>query len=144
MHSPNEVRSYYLDHFNMCSYMLVSEFFTKTGQSLVVKAEPRTVHFAGFTVGETLVKTLVGNCNVHFFLSIIRSRCFFQRLTNVSAKVQRWHVIPPKTTNFKVSFQKPERCVPGLFMDMKVIFTPDEWRYYTDNIRIHCQVVFSL
>ncbi|XP_075263907.1 cilia- and flagella-associated protein 221-like isoform X2 [Convolutriloba macropyga] len=95
------------------------KFFSKLGQSYVVKAEPKSVHFAGFNVGETIVKEL--------------------RLTNVSAKVQRWHIIPPSTPHFKVSFQKPERCVPGLFMDMKVIFTPDEWRYYSDSVRIHCQ-----
>ena len=40
-------------------FLLLLEFFSKLGQSYVVKAEPKSVHFAGFNVGETIVKELV-------------------------------------------------------------------------------------
>ena len=45
----------------MIVYVLLCclEFFSKIGQSNVVKAEPKSLHFAGFTVGEPIVKELV-------------------------------------------------------------------------------------
>ena len=37
---------------------------------------------------------------------------------------------------------KKERLVPGFAIDVQVIFKPDEYKYYTDAIRIFSEVSY--
>ncbi|EDO48935.1 predicted protein, partial [Nematostella vectensis] len=58
-------------------------------------------------------------------------------IANISSETQRMHIIPPSTKHFYIKYNKKERFVPGLFIEVTIEFTPDEWRYYYDCIRIH-------
>lgn len=78
------------------------------------------VHFEGFEIGKTQ-KIIVQLCNV-------------------ARSVVRMHIIPPQTKHFMIKYTKGERLVPGMTMNCVVEFTPDEYRYFYDAIRIHSPV----
>ncbi|XP_074658961.1 cilia- and flagella-associated protein 221-like [Tubulanus polymorphus] len=98
------------------NHLLETKIYSKVAQNSVVQARPSVLHFE---VGRT------NNLEL--------------RLANVSTEVQRYHIIPPQTKYFNIKYTKNERLVPGLTLDCIVEFNPDEWRYYYDCIRIHCQ-----
>ncbi|XP_055061885.2 cilia- and flagella-associated protein 221 isoform X1 [Misgurnus anguillicaudatus] len=100
-------------------HLLETREFTKLKSNSVVQAEPSELHFSGFEVGKDYRKIL--------------------KLVNISSEVISVHILPPLTKNFQIKYIKKCRLVPGLAYTVTVSFHPDEWHYFFDNIRIHCE-----
>ncbi|XDV14664.1 hypothetical protein PO909_014880 [Leuciscus waleckii] len=102
---------------NVPHHLLETRVFGKLKSNSIVQAEPSELHFSGFEVGKDYRKIL--------------------KLVNVSSDVLSVHILPPQTRHFQIKYTKKCRLVPGLAYTVTVLFRPDEWRYFSDNIRIH-------
>ncbi|XP_071487627.1 cilia- and flagella-associated protein 221-like [Diadema antillarum] len=101
------------------NHLLDTKIYHKLSFNDVLQVEPAIVHFPGFEPGKVHRQVL--------------------NIINVSSECQQMHIIPPATHYFKAWYKKRDRLVPGLSMEVTVEFRPDEWRYFYDCIRIHCQ-----
>ncbi|CAH3130560.1 unnamed protein product [Pocillopora meandrina] len=106
------------------NHLLETKIYAKVGQNSILQAKPSVINFSGFKVGEKITRTL--------------------RLANASDESQRMHIIPPSTKFFYIKYTKKEKLVPGMFIEVVVEFTPDDWRYYYDCIRIHTKAEENL
>ena len=100
------------------NHLLETKIYSKVGQNAMVLAKPSVVHFGGFEADKKHIQKL--------------------SIVNASTDVIRMHIIPPQTKYFYIKYNKSERLVPGLTIECTIEFTPDEWRYYYDCIRINC------
>lgn len=58
------------------------------------------------------------------------------RILNTSPSSLRVSIIAPSTQWFKISFDKKGLLAPGMSEDITVTFTPHEWRYYYDTVKV--------
>ncbi|KAK3530210.1 hypothetical protein QTP86_018052 [Hemibagrus guttatus] len=98
--------------------------FAKVKSNNVIVAEPSELHFSGFEVGKEYKQVV--------------------KLINIYPEVIHVHILPTQTKYFRTKCTQKSRLAPGLAHTITVHFSPDEWRYFFDSIRIHCQGEESL
>ncbi|KAG4108040.1 hypothetical protein H8356DRAFT_1379827 [Neocallimastix lanati (nom. inval.)] len=81
-----------------------------------IECIPSIVHFSGFNVNSTQKQ--------------------FIRIVNKSSKKIRINVQPPKTQYFTIEHKKKGYIIPQMSEDVLISFTPDQWKYYYDTIKI--------
>ncbi|XP_027147163.1 cilia- and flagella-associated protein 221 isoform X3 [Larimichthys crocea] len=104
---------------NIPNHLLESKIYVKLNCNRLIQAEPPELHFSGFELEKDYIRIL--------------------KLINVSSEVMNIHIIPTQTKHFQTSYTKKYRLIPGLAYTLKVKFCPDEWRYFYDCVRVHCQ-----
>jgi len=98
--------------------LLEKHSFEQLQRNEVVETRPHVLHFGGFEIHKAHSQVL--------------------RVINISKTSARLSIIAPTTPHFQISFDKKGLLAPGMSEDVTVTFTPHEWRYYHDTVKIFC------
>jgi hypothetical protein len=82
----------------------------------IFEVYPQILRFAGFRAKKTHTKRL--------------------QVKNVSQQPQRLSILPSNTAAFKTRYTKKGQIAPGMFEEIFVLFTPADWKYHYDCIRM--------
>ena len=93
--------------------------FDKIGTNDFIITSPSIIKFEGFETMKLNIKTL--------------------KIINNSTKIQRVHILPPGSAFFRLNFKKKGNIAPGMSELISVHFTPSEYKYFYDVIRIHTE-----
>mmetsp|Transcript_21541 Transcript_21541/g.50695 ORF Transcript_21541/g.50695 Transcript_21541/m.50695 type:complete len:904 (+) Transcript_21541:118-2829(+) len=93
--------------------------FVQQQRNALFECRPSVVHFGGFLLGHDHQQTV--------------------KILNISGASHRIHVLQPQTPFFKFRASKKGVVPPGLSEEILIEFSPTEWRYYYDCIRIHTE-----
>lgn len=107
-------------HLTNTNTLTQNRVYASIGSNGFLVAEPGVVHFGGFEPGKTYSQVV--------------------RVLNKSSVGRRVHIITPTTPHFKATCDsKRGLLAPGLAEEITVEFIPEQWRYYYDCLRIHCE-----
>lgn len=96
-----------------------NQVYARVGRNDILESKPSIVHFGGYAIHKTHIHKV--------------------RVVNISTSSQRVHILNPETPFFKIKVNKKGLIAPGMAEDIEIQFTPNEYRYYYDKIKIHCQ-----
>ena len=92
--------------------------YDNEGENGLFEASPRIVKISGFELNKKIMTKI--------------------DIINKSKYSERIIILPPTSPNFKIRYTKRGQIPPGLSETIYLIFTPNEYKYYTDNICINC------
>eukprot|EP00449_Zooxanthella_nutricula_P039625 CAMPEP_0198597400 /NCGR_PEP_ID=MMETSP1462-20131121/144375_1 /TAXON_ID=1333877 /ORGANISM="Brandtodinium nutriculum, Strain RCC3387" /LENGTH=500 /DNA_ID=CAMNT_0044329061 /DNA_START=36 /DNA_END=1534 /DNA_ORIENTATION=+ len=92
--------------------------FEQLHRNEIIETRPHTLHFGGFQIHKEHSHVL--------------------RILNTSPASLRVSVIGPATKEFRMSFDKKGLLAPGMSEDVTITFTPHEWKYYYDTVKVFC------
>mmetsp|Transcript_72733 Transcript_72733/g.113810 ORF Transcript_72733/g.113810 Transcript_72733/m.113810 type:complete len:859 (-) Transcript_72733:74-2650(-) len=96
--------------------LLEKHSFEQIQRNEVVETRPHILHFGGFQIHKEHSQVL--------------------RVLNISLTSMRVVIIAPSTQYFQISYDKKGLLAPGMSEDITVTFTPHEWRYYYDTVKV--------
>lgn len=107
------------DPITVHDHLFETKIYATIGENECIHTRPSSIHFKGFQIGKKYSQKL--------------------RIINASNESQRMHIIPPSSEDFQIQYQKNEMLVPGMYLEVNVIFNPKSHEYKHDAIRIHSQ-----
>lgn len=98
--------------------ILEKHSFEQLHRNEIVETRPHMLHFGGFQIHKEHSHVL--------------------KVLNTSHSSLRISIIGPTTQWFRISYDKKGLLAPGMSEDITVTFTPHEWRYYYDTVKVFC------
>mmetsp|Transcript_1891 Transcript_1891/g.4263 ORF Transcript_1891/g.4263 Transcript_1891/m.4263 type:complete len:866 (+) Transcript_1891:80-2677(+) len=98
--------------------LLVNRSYEQLQRNALLEMRPAVLHFGGYRIHMEHSQRL--------------------RILNISGSSLRLSIIGPMTAWFQAKYTKKGILAPGMSEDLEIIFSPTEWRYYFDSIKIYC------
>lgn len=101
--------------------LLDGQLYQRLRSNGIFEIRPAIVKFEGFKLGSRYTQKV--------------------SIVNVSSHAQRLHILVPPASSasvFRCSFDKLGRVAPGMSEILTITFEPRAYRFYEDEIRLHC------